>query len=319
MRPGNVLLIGGNGFLGTYTAEAFTGIADSVHVLDTAHSMSSGHPNANLPQYKGSVSDIASVRRAVERSNADTIVVLASFGTSGMGLVKSAEANPEAALQVNVNGLLNVLETATKKTSCRVLWMSSTTVYGDVESYNGVLVSEEDLLYPQSIYAATKVLGEQLIRSFRDQHGLEATSIRPSLIWGPGIRYRGVQSALNDMVEAAARGDSVSVQGSNEPLDLLYIRDAAMAPVWLSMLDELPPIVLANGYQASMDEVRTAVLDEVPAITLTRQGNFPHLRFPNIDDSLARGIGYLPQFDLPGSIKDFLATVKGETNAPTSN
>src|SRR5699024_6535507 len=161
--PGNVLLIGGNGFLGAHTAQAFKQTARSVHILDMNSSVPQEHPNKYLPQYEGSVADLDTVRHAINKSNADTIVLLASFATNGMVLVKSAEKNPQLALEVNVFGLLNVLQSAASRKNCRVLWMSSTTVYGQASCYNGTLVSEEDLVQPQSIYAATKVLGEQLI------------------------------------------------------------------------------------------------------------------------------------------------------------
>lgn len=315
MTPKNVLLIGGNGFLGRHSAAAFLATAESVSVLDRPNSLRtlSGASSADLAdqmQYEGSITDLATVRDAIDASRADTIVVFASYGEPGLGLVTSAERDPRAAVEVNVTGLLNVLEAASLCSGVSVLWLSSTTVYGAADSYGNRRVTEDDHLGPLSTYAASKVLGEQLIRTYRSRNKLKAMAIRPTLVWGPGITYSGVQSGLHELVEAAAQKRTAAVKGSQEPWDLIYVKDAAAGIAWASCSDFEHDTILLNGYTASLDEVREAVVSAVPDAEFIVAGDAPPLGFPLVDDSLTRRGGFRPGFDLADSVADFLDAVK---------
>lgn len=310
MSPGNVLIVGGNGFLGRHTAAALAAGGASIHIFDRPGSApptaAPGEPD-RYSRHQGSVTDRHTLEEAVAEARAETIIVLASYSHRGLGLGKSAEQNPPGAVDVNVHGLLHILEIAARRPGTRVLWLSSTTVYGPTASYTAPKVSEDSLLAPGSVYAATKVLGEQLIRTYRTTHGVRATAVRPTLIWGPGLRYRGVQSCLGDMVDAGVEGREVTVPDSTEPWDLLYVRDAGRAVAWLTEQD-LGPIVLVNGYQASVRQVREAVLQAAPETPIHVAGTAPWLNVPAVDDRMIRRAGFTPRFDLARSIRDYMAT-----------
>lgn len=315
MSPGNVLIVGGNGFLGRHTAAALAAGGAPIHIFDRPGSAppagAPGEPD-RYSLHQGSVTDRHALEEAVAGARAETIIVLASYSHRGLGLGKSAEQNPPGAVDVNVHGLLHILEIAARRPGTRVLWLSSTTVYGPAAGYTPPRVSEGSLLAPGSVYAATKVLGEQLIRTYRTVHGVRATAVRPTLIWGPGLRYRGVQSCLGDMVDAGAGGREVTVPDSTEPWDLLYVRDAGRAVAWLTGQD-LGPVVLVNGYQASVRQVREAVLRAAPETPIHVAGTAPRLNVPAVDDRMIRRAGFTPRFDLARSIHDYMATLAAGT------
>lgn len=313
MNAENVLLIGGNGFLGSHTAAALRGFARSVSVFDRVGSSRVPRTGApldlsTLPQFEGSVTDRAAVNHAIAESGADTVIVFASYGERGLGLVKSAESNPAEAVNVNVNGLVNVLEAAAEQRECRVIWLSSTTVYGAANSYAG-RVNEDSLVSPQSTYAASKLMGEQLIRSYRRSRDVDAVAVRPTLVWGPGITYTGVQSGLNALVEAATTRSPVSVAVSPEPWDLVYVKDVAEGLAWIALHPSDDEVLLLNGYTASLHDVEHAVRSIAPDAEIRRNSNLPQLNVPLVDDSRLRTAGYIPRFDLNSSIRDFLASL----------
>jgi nucleoside-diphosphate-sugar epimerase len=309
----NVLLIGGNGFLGRHTAAALRGFARSVSVFDrpsSSHAARAGTPldPTTLPQFEGSVTDRNAVANAITDSAADTIIVFASYGVRGLGLVKSAERNPAGAVNVNVDGLVNVLEAAAERRNCRVIWLSSTTVYGSAEWYSG-RVDEHSLVFPQSIYGASKVLGEQLIRSYRRSRGVDAVAVRPTLVWGPGLTYTGVQSSLNELVEATTRREPASVAIGTEQWDLVYVKDVAEGLAWIARHPSEDDIMLLNGYTASLHDVEEAVRALCPGIEIRREARAPNLGVPLVDDSRLRAAGFTPRFDLHASIRDYLASL----------
>lgn len=317
MSAESVLLVGGNGFLGSHTAVALQGFARSVSVFDRAGSSRVPRTGApldltTLPQFEGSVTDRNAVARAIAESRADTVIVFASYGERGLGLVKSAEGNPAEAVSVNVNGLVNVLEVAAEQRPCRVIWLSSTTVYGSANSYPG-RVDEGSLVSPNSIYAASKVLGEQLIRSYRRSRNVDAVAVRPTLVWGPGITYTGVQSGLNAIVEAAATRTPVSIAASAEPWDLVYVKDVAEGLAWIARHPSDDEVLLLNGYTASLHDIEHAMRSLAPDVEIRRSSDAPELGVPLVDDSRLRAAGFIPRFDVTSSIRDYLASL-----APTT-
>jgi nucleoside-diphosphate-sugar epimerase len=314
-----VLLVGGNGFLGRYAAAALAERADLLAILDRAGSATAHRPGMpplplGVQQYAGSVARADDITEVVADVRPNVIASLAAFGVRDLGLVPSAEQDPAGAIDINVVGLLNVLQVAAARPGTRVLWTSSTTVYGRAAEYSEQFVDEHSLLCPRSVYAASKVLGEQLIRSFRSRGEVEAVALRPTLVWGPGIRYRGVQSALSDMVEAVAAGTRARVPGSDETWDLLYVRDAGRAVAWFVQAADPDETILVNGFRASVLDVRAALLAERPGASIEFAGESIRLGFPPVDDARARKFGFAPTYDLRRSIADYLEVVKQSNN-----
>lgn len=319
-----VLVVGGNGYLGAHTVGRFRRRGWHATVLDLPGTAARAHPlnGADDPQLlpvaqrEGRVTDLADLREAFETANPDVCVVLSSYGEPGRGLVRSAEQNPSAAVDVNIGGLLAVLDHLASHPRTRLLWLSSTTVYGPASLYGSQPVGVDTPVQPASIYAATKVLGEQLLRSYRAKHGIDAAAVRPTLVWGPGMTYDGVQSDLNRLVEAAAAGSALTVASAAEQWDLVYVKDAAEAIVHLAESVPLPPVVHVNGFRASLEDV-CAELSTRSTAPLGTVGGGVSLGVPLVDDAEMRAIGFTPRFDLAASVEDFITHIRAtQKDAP---
>lgn len=303
------LVIGGSGFLGRH---ALAQLADAGYITTVLDRPGAPAPSVTESGYsaaliEGSVTNRADVDAAFEAASPDVVLLLAAYSTGRRGLVVSGELHPEAATMTNVVGLLNTLETAKAARIRRLVWTSSTTVYASADRYPDS-VDESDLVNPRSLYAASKVFGEQLVRTYRDHHQLDVVAIRPTLVWGPGIQYRGVQAALGEMIYSAASGKPVTVTANSEPWDLIYVKDAASALVAAMSAEVVPPLVITNGYTASIDDVRDAILDQVPDAPITVAGAGPRLDFPLVDSASAESFGFSPRYELAASVADYLAT-----------
>jgi nucleoside-diphosphate-sugar epimerase len=124
---------------------------------------------------EGDIRDLDTVRHVVE--GVDCV-----FHQAALPSVPRSIADPLASNAVNVNGTLNVLVAARDAKVRRVVFASSSSVYGD----NPTLPKREDLPpHPLSPYAATKLMGEHYCRLFYQLYGLETVALRYFNVFGP--------------------------------------------------------------------------------------------------------------------------------------
>jgi UDP-glucose 4-epimerase len=171
----NVLITGGAGFIGSHLAARLQG-EHAVRVLDD---LSTGRrenlAGLRVELIEGSITDRAAVSRAVR----DVEVV---FHLAAMVSVPESMQRPDACVERNVTGLLNVLSAATEAKVRRLCFSSSAAVYGERPESP----KREDLTPdPRSPYAITKLDGEYYCRLWSATTPLETVSMRYFNVFGP--------------------------------------------------------------------------------------------------------------------------------------
>jgi UDP-glucose 4-epimerase len=172
------LITGGAGFIGSHLAERLVRDGQSVRILDN---FSSGK-ESNLRGWtdkaeviRGDLRD----RDVVARAVSGTRVV---FHLAAQVSVPQSVADPQTAHDVNVNGTLNLFLAARDAGVRRVIFSSSSAVYGDSPDQP----KREDMLpAPISPYGLHKLIGEQYARLFHRLYGLEVVSLRYFNVFGP--------------------------------------------------------------------------------------------------------------------------------------
>jgi nucleoside-diphosphate-sugar epimerase len=174
----NVLVTGGAGFIGSSLARSLAGDGHAVRVLDdfsTGRKENLAGVEGDLEVLEGDVRDPAAVARAV--AGAEVVHHLAALPS-----VARSVADPRASHQVNVDGTLNVLLAAVDAGVGRVVYASSSSVYGDTP----VLPKHEAMpVSPRSPYAAAKLAGEAYCRSFARVYPLQTVCLRFFNVFGP--------------------------------------------------------------------------------------------------------------------------------------
>jgi UDP-glucose 4-epimerase len=174
----NALVTGGAGFIGSNLVRALAGAGDTVRVLDD---FSTGRPenldgvDGLVEVVEGDVRNQLQVRKAV----VGTEVV---YHLAALPSVARSVADPRASHQVNVDGTLNVLLAAGEAGVRRLVYASSSSVYGDtaeLPKHEGMPVS------PRSPYAAAKLAGEAYCRAFACVSPLETVCLRFFNVFGP--------------------------------------------------------------------------------------------------------------------------------------
>ena len=171
------LVTGGAGFIGSHLVDTLVQMGHEVAVLDN---LATGNPdNWAYPRYvefiRGDIRDLNTVYRAME----DVDVV---YHQAAIPSVPRSVSDPVTCHEVNVTGTFNVLLAARDAGVRRVVYASSSSIYGDTVE----LPKRESMTpKPLSPYAAAKLAGEHYARLFTQLYGLETVGLRYFNVFGP--------------------------------------------------------------------------------------------------------------------------------------
>jgi nucleoside-diphosphate-sugar epimerase len=225
---GRYLVTGGAGFIGSHIAERLLRDGHHVRVLDN---LSTGkHENVEairpagydrLEWMEGDIRDIETCRRACDA--ADFVLHEAALGS-----VPRSVEDPGETTAVNVLGTVNVFQAAREKSVRRVVWASSSSVYGDTPK---LPKREEMPLAPLSPYAAGKLAGEEYARVFARTMGLATISLRYFNVFGPRQDPTSQYAAvIPRFIRALVERKRPTVFGDgNQSRDFTYVDDVVQA------------------------------------------------------------------------------------------
>jgi len=161
------------------------------------------------------IEDAEALDKAVEKVQPEVIIHMASFPRQ-----KVVNANPAWGARVMMEGLINVCESAKKHSVERVVYISSSMVYGDFADQ----VTEDHPCKPIGQYGIMKLTGEDIVKDYHRRGAFDYVVVRPSAVYGPlDVEDRVVAKFML----AAMRGGVLTVNGPGEALDFTYVDDAA--------------------------------------------------------------------------------------------
>lgn len=172
------LVTGGAGFIGSHIVDRLVGNGEDVRVLDnfaTGKIENVEHNLDNIELIRGSITNLQTVREAMD--GVDYVLHQAAIPS-----VPRSVADPITSNEANIAGTLNVLVAARDAGVKRVVYASSSSVYGDTPTLPKLESMPNDPLSP---YALTKLAGEYYCRMFTNLYGLETVSLRYFNVFGP--------------------------------------------------------------------------------------------------------------------------------------
>ena len=229
-----VLLSGGAGFVGSHVAEAYLAAGDEVTVLDD---LSTGR-RENLPRGVRFVH--ADIRSAEARDLlAQGRFELLNHHAAQMDVRRSV-ADPLFDLDVNLRGLLNLLEGARAGGVRRVVFASSGgVVYGDATAPP---CREGAAKLPISPYGVAKLASEHYLMAYSRLYGLDVASLRYSNVYGPRQNAEGEAGVVAIFSRKILAGEPLTIFGDGEQTrDMVYVKDVAAANLAASDRPLPPP------------------------------------------------------------------------------
>ncbi|MBN2157137.1 MAG: NAD-dependent epimerase/dehydratase family protein [Candidatus Lokiarchaeota archaeon] len=225
----------------------------------------------------------------VKDNNIDTIFHLASL------LSAKSEKYPQMAWNLNMNGLLNVLEVGRKYNLKRIIWPSSIAVFGPTTPKRNT--PNETILQPTSIYGITKVAGELLCKYYFNRYGLDVRSVRlPGIISSETLPGGGTTDyAVEIFYEAIQNNQYTCFLEKDTILPMLYMKDCIKALIHLMEADSVKlkhRIFNLTGVSFSCEQLADEIKKHIPNFSIKYQPDERQLiadSWPqSIDDSLAR-------------------------------
>lgn len=219
----NMLVTGGAGFIGSHLVDALVASGHQVRVLDDLSNGKRENVNADAELLVGSLADPDTVARAV----AGTELV---FHLGALGAVSRSVADPLTTDRVNVHGTLSVLTHSAEAGVRRVIFASSSSVYGGAEI---IPTPESAPLRPRSPYAVSKLAGEWYTRSFPGLFPLETVALRYFNVFGPRQRPDATYAAVIPLFATALiNGERPVVYGDGlTTRDFTFVSDVVAANI----------------------------------------------------------------------------------------
>lgn len=290
-----MLVTGGGGFIGSHLVDelqnqGYETVAVDINFL---------HRSEGAECVTGSIMDSSLLTKVV--TGVDTVFHLAaSFGH------KLSMEDPIGDMEVNVRGTLNLLEACRKSSVKRVMYASSSAIFGDPQAFP----LREDAQYdPLTPYSVSKLAGEFYTMLYHSIYDLPATAIRLFNIYGPReypSTYRGVVSRFLYQILA---GKPIKIYGSGEETrTFTFVKDAVQGFVKAARNEKAAGqcFNIAGAREVSINELIDTLFKitgrQVEVVYEGSRMGETRRRFTSIEKA-AQILGYAPQYDLEKGLK----------------
>ena len=270
-----------------------------VVVFDNLSSGSKEHVPAGMELVEGDVCDEAAVDALFADHHFDAVIHLAA-----QTMVPTSVEQPVLDCQINLEGVLHVLEACRIHGTGHILFSSSAAVYGDNLH---IPLKETERLVPTSPYGITKMTTEHYLRVYHELYGMDATVFRFANVYGERQGEKGEGGVVSIFCKLLSQRQGITVFGDgNQTRDFVYAGDIAQAIIRALPLKGYHTMNVSTGQETSINDLirsfEKAVGYTVPVqYTAPRTGDI--LRSVLSNETLKRDLGFVPAMDLEEGIR----------------
>lgn len=296
-----IVITGGAGFIGSNIAEELT--KDNANEVIVVDDLSTGKmeniKDLDINFVEGSIMDLELLQETFKE--VDYV-----FHQAAIPSVPRSIKDPIATNNANINGTLNVLVAARDCSVKKVIYASSSSVYGDTPE----LPKREDMTpNPLSPYAVTKLLGEYYGSVFNAIYGLKTVALRYFNVYGPRQDpYSDYAAVIPKFVSRVSEDDPPLIYGDGrQTRDFTFVRDVVTANIEAMRSEATGVFNIASGSRISINELaelvmklmskKLAVIFEAP-----REGDVKH-SLAEISKAKAK-FGYEPDYSLEKGLEE---------------
>ncbi len=309
-----ILIIGANGQIGTELAAELARRHGDANVITSDIA-----PTGRLPQLRHEMldaTDAAALTAVVERHHITQIYLLAA------ALSATGEKHPQWAWDLNMKGLLNVLELARTHKLERVFWPSSIAAFGSTTPQDHT--PQTTVMEPTTVYGISKQAGERWCAWYHRMHGVDVRSLRyPGLIsWKTPPGGGTTDYAVDIFHQALKAGRYTCFLEAGQRLPMMHMPDAIRAT--LELMDAPSHAVRERGSynlagcSFTPSEIAAEIRKHIPAFEIDYAPDFRQqiaASWPrSIDDSVAAAHwGWKAQYGLSEMVVDMLSNLRNHT------
>ena len=304
MKNRKVAITGGAGFIGANLAKELAA-NNSVIIIDN---LSVGKKEnltdllgENVEFVEGSIGDLSLLKRLFR--NVDFV-----FHQAAISSVPKSIEDPLATNETNVTGTLNVLLAARDSGVKKVIYASSTAVYGDTPT---LPQNEEMMPNPQSPYAITKLIGEYYCQVFQAVYGLPTVSLRYFNVYGPKQDPNSEYAAvIPRFIRRICEGKSLIIFGDGEQTrDFVFVSDVVRANISAAESDATGVFNVGQGQRVTINELAKLIIGIMnkDVGVIYKEARPGDIRQSLADISKAKLFGYEPRYDLEKGLKEIIS------------
>ena len=311
MVRNKAIVTGGAGFIGSHLAEELVNQGYFVIILDD---LSTGRMEniaellrkENVEFIQGSITDLVLLQKLFQG-------VQYVFHLAALARVLRSIEDPAAANEVNITGTLNVLIAARDNSVKKVVYASSSSIYGDTPT----LPKDEQMVpQPQSPYAVSKLAGEYYCQVFHHVYHLNTACLRYFNVYGPGQEPNSEYSAvIPRFIGQVFRKEPLFIDGDGEQTrDFTFVKDAVEANILAVNNNANGVFNIGSGECITINEL----VRDISEITggnvkpIYREPRPGDVRHSLADISRARTFGYEPMYDLEAGLKETINWLSNE-------
>ena len=295
------LVTGGAGFIGSHVVDMLVSDGHQVAVVDNLWEHGGGrlenlNPGARF--YQLDIRD-ASIEDVFEKEQPEVVCHLAAQHS-----VKLSTDDPAHDAQVNVLGLINLLECCTRFGIRKVVFSSSGATYGTVDN---MPIDEGTTQHPESPYAVTKLASEGYLRYWRAMYGLDYAALRYGNVFGPRQDPLGEAGVIAIFTRAILLGEPIRIDWDGEQQkDYVYVEDIARANLAAMAQIEGDPYCIASESGTSVNTLHRKLVEivgqEVEVQQAPKRPGDIYLSYFNCQKA-AQGLGWQPQVSLDDGLQ----------------
>jgi len=209
----NILVTGGNGFIGSHVVDKLKNSGHNVTIYDLAkpYTKNLNHINADILD-----------QNKLSESTKDIDVI---YHLAAVSNVNKAYEDPTKCINLNSTGTINVLEAARKNNVKRIIFASTVWVYAGTKEENVDETSPFHMPGAGHIYTSTKIAGELYCHDYKELYGQDFTILRYGIPYGPRARETTV---IPIFVRKAINKEPLTINGSGKQYrNFVYVEDLA--------------------------------------------------------------------------------------------
>jgi len=303
-----ILITGGAGFIGSHLCDKYIKQGDTVVCMDNF--MNGNLTNIrhlltqkNFKLVNGDIRDFNLVEKVM--SGIDIVFHLAAQIHVDRSIIE-----PKMTYDINVGGTLNILEASRMNDVKKILFASSSEVYGTA-IYNPM--DEDHPLNAPHPYGASKIAGDRLCYSYNATYGMNIDIVRSFNVYGPRQKDSGYGGAISIFTKRVMNNQPPIIYGDGKQTrDYLYISDLISGYDMLLKYKEkiITPINFGTGEDISIKDIATRIIYSFgkqdtmsPIYVESRPGEVDHLI---ADITKAKKIGWSPKYNIHSGLDEFI-------------
>ena len=303
-----VCVTGGAGFIGSHLVDRLIALGHTVLVIDN---LTTGVREFVNPK-------AVFIEMDVRDANIESIFAdfkpQVVFHEAAQTMVPASMENPKMDCDVNLLGLVNILEASRKHNVEHFLMPSSAAVYGDLDT---LPLTEDMIGKPTSFYGLTKLTGEGYLRIYEQAFGLKTVCFRYSNVYGPRQGDGGEGGVISIFTRLINEGQGLTIFGDGEQTrDFIYVDDVVEANIKAMNHPELTGVYnISTNTSTSVNKLVSyfksiSNKDLLVYYEAERTGDIRHSRLCNQKAKV--DFDFLATVDLERGLRDTISYFKGK-------